>query len=97
MVVTIRSQAERDIAEALDYYLQEDSPFSAIRFVDAIEAAYPEILDAPYRYPADRDGIRQKPILGFPFSVLYSVRGDEIVVFPIRHHKRKPGFWRTRL
>jgi toxin ParE1/3/4 len=97
MGLTIRSQAEQDIAEALDYYLEEDSPSSAVRFVDAIEAAYPEILDAPYRYPADRDGIRQKPVLGFPFSVLYSIQGEEIVVFSIRHHKRKPGFWLKRL
>ena len=97
MVVTIRSQAELDIAEALEYYLDEDSPVSAMRFVDAVEAAYPEIREAPNRYPADRDGIRQKPILGFPFSVLYSVQGEEIVVLSIRHHKRKPGFWRSRL
>ena len=97
MVVTVRSQAERDIAEALDYYMEEDSPASAMRFVDAVEAAYPAIRESPYRYPADRDGIRQKPIQGFPFSVLYSIKGGEIVVFSVRHHKRKPGFWRKRL
>src|SRR4051812_2148609 len=96
MVVTIRSQAELDVAEALDYYLEEDSPSSAVRFVDAMEAAYPEIREAPFRYPADRDGIRQKPISGFPFSVLYSVQNEEIVILAIRHHKRKLGFWRSR-
>ena len=97
MVVTIRSQAEQDITQALDFYLDEDSPSSALRFGDALEEAYNGIRESPFRYPADRDGVRQKPIAGFPFSVLYSIKSDEIVVFSIRHHKRKPGFWRTRL
>ena len=97
MVLTIRSQAELDIAETLEYYLDEETPVSADRFVQAVEGAYPEILAAPFRYPADRDGIRQKPIIGFPCSVLYSILDDEIVVLSIRHHKRKPGFWRRRL
>jgi plasmid stabilization system protein ParE len=97
MVLTIRSRAEQDITEALDFYLDEDSPVSALRFADALEEAYDGIREAPFRYPADRDGIRQKPIHGFPFSVLYSIKSEEIVVFSIRHHKRKPGFWRKRL
>jgi plasmid stabilization system protein ParE len=97
MVVTVRSQAELDIAETLEYYLDEETPVSADRFIDAVEAAYPEILEAPYRYPADRDGVRQKPIAGFPCSILYSIQDTEIVVLSVRHHKRKPGFWRKRL
>jgi plasmid stabilization system protein ParE len=97
MELTVRSRAEQDITEALDFYLDEDSPLSALRFVDALEEAYGGILEAPFRYPADPDGIRQKSIQGFPFSVLYSIKSEEIVVFSIRHHKRKPGFWRKRL
>ena len=97
MTFTIRSQAFRDVAEAIQYYLEEEASRSAERFADAVDAAYEIVIESPFRYPADRDGIRQKPILGFPFSVLYSVQDDEIVVFSIRHHKRKPGFWRKRL
>jgi plasmid stabilization system protein ParE len=97
MTVTVRSQAHRDISEALQFYLDEETPHSAERFAGAVDTAYDEIIEAPYRYPSDRDGIRQKIIRGFPFSVLYHLNGNEIVIVSIRHHKRKPGFWRTRL
>ncbi len=97
MVVIVRSQAERDITQAIDYYLDQEAPTAADRFLDAVEAAYPEIRDAPLRYPPDDQGVRQKPVLGFPFSILYTVAGAEITVHAVRHHSRKPGFWENRL
>lgn len=97
MTFAIRSQADRDIAETLQFYLDEETPSSAARFADAVDTTYDEIVEAPRRYPADRDGIRQKRIKGFPCSVLYSVQDEEIIILSIRHYKRKPGFWRKRL
>ena len=41
-----RARADADIGEAIDYYLAE-SPAVALRFVDALEAAYRHIRRTP--------------------------------------------------
>jgi plasmid stabilization system protein ParE len=45
MTVTIRSQAHRDISEALQFYLDEETPHSAERFAGAVDTAYDEIIE----------------------------------------------------
>jgi hypothetical protein len=32
----------------------------------------------------------------FPFSVVYLVGENEIVIFAVAHFKRKPGYWKSR-
>lgn len=89
MTFTIRSQADRDIAEAIHYYLDQQTPSSAERFADAVDVVYDEIIDAPYRWRIAEYGLREKKVKGFPFSVFYSVEESEIVIIAIYHDKRK--------
>jgi toxin ParE1/3/4 len=32
----------------------------------------------------------------FPFSVVYSIRGEQIVIVAVAHHSRAPGYWSGR-
>jgi hypothetical protein len=32
----------------------------------------------------------------FPYSVIYTVAGDEIQVLAVAHHSRHAGYWRKR-
>jgi plasmid stabilization system protein ParE len=70
MTFTIRSQAHRDIAEAVEYYLGEQTPQSADRFANAVDVAYDEITDAPYRCRVVQYGLREKKLKRFPYAVL---------------------------
>lgn len=92
------SEAEKDYVDVVSYYLEEDTPHTAERFSNALANSYREIKETPLLFAADKDGIRRKPIKGFPeHSVTYRVTGDAIEIIAIRHHKRKPGFWQKRL
>jgi plasmid stabilization system protein ParE len=33
----------------------------------------------------------------FPYSVVYTLDGDEILVLAVAHQHRKPNYWRSRL
>jgi hypothetical protein len=33
----------------------------------------------------------------FPFSVIYSVEADMILVVAIAHHGRRPAYWQSRV
>lgn len=68
------------------------------RFAETVDRVYDEILEAPNRFAADKDGVRRKPVKGFAeHSIEYRVEDETVEIIAIRHHKRKPGFWRRRL
>jgi len=87
--VTIRvlSSAEKELTEAIEYYEQESTD-AAIRFIDIFESTLELIRVHPKRYPIYGKGIRAKVLEVFPFSVLYHVDDDEVVVISLHHHKR---------
>jgi len=55
------------------------------------------IADAPGRWPPHVHGTRRHLVLHFPFAVVYALRGDVVFVVAVAHHRRKPGYWKSRL
>ena len=95
MKLRFLSAAESEYAESAAWYLDE-SPQAADRFCEEVEEAYKAIQSAPYRYPVKQDGFRMWPLKKFPFSILYNVEPDEIVVTSVYHHKRSRSFLNRR-
>ena len=54
----------------------------------------------PRRHGPGRLGERgvKRLLMGrFPFSVVFVVTGEHVVVLALAHHRRKPNYWRDRL
>ncbi len=97
MTVRVQSEADKELAESMLWYLTEgQSPRAAERFAEEVESAYREIQKAPYRYPARKKGLRAWPLKKFPFSIIYFIEQDEIVVASVYHHKRSRSFLNRR-
>lgn len=81
-------------AEAV-YYESRAKGLGA-RFTDEVEAAtkiateFPEI-GSPFKH-----GTRRVFPKKFPFSVVYRIHADEIVVVAVAPDARKPAYWRGR-
>jgi len=98
MTFRVQSEADNEFAESAMWYLMEEqSPQSAERFEEEVEEAYREIQKAPYRFPARKKGLRAWPLKKFPFSILYFIEEDEIVVASIYHHKRSRSYLNRRI
>jgi hypothetical protein len=41
--------------------------------------------------------IRRCRLRRFPYSVVYTQDGDDLLILAIAHQHRKPSFWRNRL
>jgi len=54
------------------------------------------ILAAPQRWPAYLHGTRRIVLKRFPFSVIYRLLEGQLQIVAVAHHKRRPGYWRTR-
>ena len=82
--------------EAAYAWYMERSPPAAELFVAALEQAFHRISESPERWPRLRGSVRRYVLRRFPFSVVYQVRPDIIVVVAVAHHRRRPGFWFSR-
>jgi len=94
-----RTQADRDIQEAVDYYLNERAERTALAFVDAIEQAFRYIGRHPatgsprYAQELDLPGLRCWPVKRYPYLVFYVERDDHIDVWRVLHGQREIPAW----
>lgn len=87
--------AEADYQEALHWY-QERSPRVADKFEAALESALNRIAEGPERWPLLDDIHRFVLFKRFPYSLVYRIEEDLVVVVAVAHARRKPEYWKNR-
>jgi hypothetical protein len=97
MKVRHLSDVDREISDAISYYLAEETLQSAERLDIMIQEAEGAISREPFLFPIIDEKVRFKLLTPFPFSLLYSIEESEIIIIALAHQKRKPGYWRNRL
>ena len=98
-LVVPRLQANRDVEEALAYYLEQNAPEAALAFIDALEAAYNQIGRHPaagsprYDHELNLPGLRSLSLRRFPHIVFYVEREDHVDVWRVLHGQRDIPSW----
>ena len=97
--VVPRARARQDVDDALTYYLQEAGDDVALRFIEALEAAYWHLSTHPasgslrYAYELDLPGLRAWPLRGFPWLVFYAEADQHVDVWRVLHGSRDIPKW----
>lgn len=96
MRYTLHPDAESDPREAAAFYREQADNALALSFLGEFESSIDMLLRHPglgalWRHRKRRYGMRR-----FPYSLVYSVAGDEIRILAIAHHSRRPGYWSGR-
>jgi plasmid stabilization system protein ParE len=91
MPVSFHPAAAAEVERAQAWY-EERSVFAAAGFLQELTRAVQRIRSAPERHPAADHGTRRILLEQYPFSVVYLIRGDEVVIIAVAHHKRRPGY-----
>ena len=84
-----REQAERDVDEAIAYYLDEGAHAAALGFIDALEQAYAHIGRHPATgsprsaHELDLPGLRAWGLKLYPQLVFYIEQADHIDVWRV--------------
>jgi plasmid stabilization system protein ParE len=94
--VEFHPEADEELAEAKRWY-RKRSQLAARAFATAVTNAIRDISVAPNRWPESRPGERRLVLSKFPFSILYRVRENGVVITALAHQKRRPGYWRDRV
>ena len=88
-------EAGREFEEAVQYYQPRGRKLGA-RFAGEVRAAIQKLVENPERWRVLEADVRRCRVRVFPYSVLYSIEPDFILILAIAHHKRAPGYWRSR-
>jgi plasmid stabilization system protein ParE len=95
MKVRLHPAAREELRGARLWY-EEQSPLSAVAFIEEVDAAVSRIAYAPLLYPLVGHGTRRLVLRRFPFNVLYRIGNDEVVIIALAHQKRIPFYWSGR-
>lgn len=96
MRVKFHPAARADLKEGKAFY-RSRSPLAAVAFANEIDRALLRIAESPLRYPLVEHGTREFVMpWRFPYTIVYRVVRDLIVVVAIAHQSREPGYWRDR-
>lgn len=94
-----RELANRDVDEALTYYLKEAGDQVVLGFVDALEKAYAYLgRHAPtgsprYAHELNLPGLRMWPLARYPYLVFYVEHNDHIDVWRVLNSQRDLPAW----
>ena len=94
----IEEEAEKEFAEAVDFYDGRD-PGLGQRFARDVRDVFREACKNPERFPRATGLTRKAKVLDWPYSVYFSIKPEssELVISTIWHGKRNPAELRRRL
>lgn len=94
-IVRILPQASEELEASISYY-ESQQPGLGTAFLVEFKRTRERILELPKAARLIRSDLRRRPVHRFPYSVIYRVSNDEIVIVAVAHRRRRPGFWRGR-
>ena len=88
-------EAETELHHAADYYARQ-LPGLDRQFLATVEQALAQIVCFPEASAPVHARIRRKVLMGYPYTLLYSLTAAEIRVLAVVHHARRPFYWHGR-
>ncbi len=88
--------AEAELLREVGYSSQSRSG-AGVRFQAAVAAVVELASRQPQAGVPGPHGTRNRRVQGFPFSVVHRASTDTLLVVAIVHHRRKPGYWASRI
>jgi toxin ParE1/3/4 len=95
VTVVFHPDAQDEFVETVEYY-EATVPDLGDRFLRAVERTVAIVQAYPESGGRRAAGSRGLPVFEFPYDLVYRIRGSEIEVLALAHHRRRPGYWRQR-
>jgi toxin ParE1/3/4 len=88
-------EAREELLEAIQYY-ESESPGLGAAFLAAIQEGLDQLQAFPQSAPVVSGRVRRLVLNRFPYSLIYSLPGEEIRILAVMNQKRRPYYWRGR-
>jgi plasmid stabilization system protein ParE len=93
--VTFHPGASEDYAAAYSWYHDRGATLAA-NFETEVDRGVRLISQSPLRWPKFDNQRRRFIVRKFPYSIIYELHGEEVVVLAVAHGKRRPRYWQER-
>lgn len=95
LYVHVEAGVELDAAAA---WYEREREGLGVELLEEVGRAFDVILASPTMWPfvPRSRGMRRFILTRFPYTIIYAESSEWVRVFAIAHHKRRPGYWRTR-
>jgi plasmid stabilization system protein ParE len=87
--------AESEYFQALAWY-QGRSPKAAAGFEAAMDAGLQRIADSPETWPLCDKRHRFYVLHRYPYSLIYRIENEDVLIVAVAHSSRHPAFWQGR-
>jgi plasmid stabilization system protein ParE len=95
MNIRLLEPAQQELDEAMAWY-SDQAPGLGDAFLIETLKALKLANQFPHAWHPLSPQIRRCRLNRFPYSIIYSLDGDDLLVIAIAHQHRKPGYWRDR-
>lgn len=96
MMAEFLPEAEDEMMEAAVFY-QEQADGLGERFLDDVEQATRLLSEQPLIGQRIDNHLHRLLLQHFPFSLIYSLEQNEILIIAVAHQRRRPDYWQERL
>ena len=89
--------AEIEAEESVEYYENERSGLGT-KFRISLERAIDRVRLNPLGYPVIHGtNVRRALVSGFPYSVIFTIHKETVLIYSIFHSSRNPKVWSGRI
>lgn len=96
MKIALHPEALEDLREAASFYRENVGKSLSRSLVEEFDRSVGRLRRHPHIGPVWRKGARRLSMTRFPYSLIYTLSDDEILILAVAHHSRRPGYWRHR-
>ena len=89
------SPAEEEMIEAAVFYEAASTRLGS-EFLDDVQRAIDRLCAHPHAGEAITSNLRRALLHRFPFSIIYCIEENVVIIIAIAHHGRRPGYWLAR-
>ena len=90
-----RPEAREELREARDWYAAQAEGLE-LEFARAVDVALSRLARFPESGAPVEDDVRRTILRRFPYQLVYSREGADLVILACYHLKREPRSWRSR-
>ena len=96
MQVKFLTPARSDVREIIGYYNDQRDGLGS-EFTTELRQTLMRVKHYPRAWSPLSTRVRRCRVNRFPYSVIYQVRDDVILIAAIQHHQQQPDSWRNRI
>lgn len=96
MVIHFSNAAKEELNDACEWFQAQQSGLGS-RFRGEVRKATLQIAQSPLLFPIELGEVRRYVMTSFPYTLRYSLQGNEVWIMTVSHQHRRPDYWVDRV